>query len=278
MPGISFEFTPEEAQEVALGFKAASLRNRVVKVENSPWDDAPYRPTFHYVSANEAVLFEVQGTFHLHDTLIGFARWIRSERKSARLYVVIDEEQHVRAGDLGKLKQLGIGLLVGVNGAFSETSAASNPVFLVDFDESWRLRGLKSFVRQHFTRFNEGDKLGAFRDICERFEFLIFDLLKKASSCGYFNPTLTAAQIEAMDLNAAICKLGSPNNLARGHNAIVSPIQLTDLHSFRGARNLADHPVRNAREAIQREQQLKERMLAAARLFVLLGDLKASVR
>ena len=39
------------------------------------------------------------------------------------------------------------------------------------------------------------------------------------------------------------------------------------LHSFRGARNLVDHPVASKREEIKREKQFPERMMMGPRLI-----------
>jgi hypothetical protein len=98
--------------------------------------------------------------------------------------------------------------------------------------------------------------VGALRDMCEFVEGETGKLIRKAGSKG--RVTKTKAEIDGYDWSTQIDVLKAAS--------VINSIIKADLHSFRGARNLLDHPPRSTSEALARTRQLGERMLMGARL------------
>jgi hypothetical protein len=117
-------------------------------------------------------------------------------------------------------------------------------------------------------KFNAGDRKDALRDMCELVEGETERLIERAVAKGWITPN--AGQVARMDWAGQINALASANQSAPGKSVIVSPTEKDDLHSFRNARNLLDHKVKNKREEKKREQQFAERMMQGPRLTALL--------
>ena len=72
--------------------------------------------------------------------------------------------------------------------------------------------------------------------------------------------------------------LGSAAQATGARSPLLESQLKIDLHSFRGARNLFDHPVRGMRAENRRELQLHERMIQGPRLLSELLRLQRKVR
>ena len=86
--------------------------------------------------------------------------------------------------------------------------------------------------------------------------------------------------IEGCDFSTQINYLASKDTYAMYVNCspIISQNFKNDLHSFRGARNLVDHPVKGKRENVKRQKQFHERMVQGPRLVSELVSLKRKVK
>jgi hypothetical protein len=79
-------------------------------------------------------------------------------------------------------------------------------------------------------------------------------------------------------LNDKINTLYSSGTYNPGKSPLVDGPFHSDLHSFRGARNLIDHPVKNKKEEMRRQRQFADRMISGARLLSDLYYLKLKIK
>ena len=80
------------------------------------------------------------------------------------------------------------------------------------------------------------------------------------------------------DWSGQIDTLRSAKACAAGKTPILDDPLKTDLHSFRGIRNLLDHKTRSRIQEIDRQQQLAERMMMGPRLIDRLVKLKRKIK
>ena len=88
----------------------------------------------------------------------------------------------------------------------------------------------------------------------------------------------TEAELLALQWSTLIDVLASANSYTSRFPPLVSNILKADLHSFRGARNLVDHPARGRRAEMNRQKQFAERMMMGTRLVAELVSIKRRVR
>jgi hypothetical protein len=89
---------------------------------------------------------------------------------------------------------------------------------------------------------------------------------------------MNEATVRKMDWSDQINTLASPNAYNGGNKPIVDDQLKQDLHSFRGGRNLVDHPVRTKHENRRREVQFADRMMQGPRLVAELVRLKRKIQ
>ena len=75
-----------------------------------------------------------------------------------------------------------------------------------------------------------------------------------------------------------INELARPDVYNAGRSPLIPSTLKDDLHSFRGARNLVDHPARGRREDKRRQKQFAERMMQGPRLVADLVAVKRRVK
>ena len=125
-------------------------------------------------------------------------------------------------------------------------------------------------------RFNDGDRKGALRDLFEFVERETDRLAVKAGHQGWLRPSVQV--LARADWSTKIDILGSAAQATGARSPLLESQLKIDLHSFRGARNLFDHPVHGVRAENRRELQLHERMIQGPRLLSELLRLQRKVR
>jgi len=125
-------------------------------------------------------------------------------------------------------------------------------------------------------KFNEGDRKDALRDLCEIVELETYNLAKKAADKGWINKSIN--QIDHANWNSRINFISSNDIASSGHRALLTNKFSQDMHSFRGARNLFNHPAKTIKDQNDRKVQYKERMIQGPRLLSTLLVLKRKVK
>jgi len=268
----SFLFTPEEAQSVARRvILALEAQGYQCVVEQSVGTDAPFVPTLTAKkSRSPQRCIETQADTHYTGSMKALRNWMWSERFYGTLSICTSDTSTIAARTLHELKRDGVGLsIVAPDGTVSETIAPLVPALQVHLDPNLPLGRRKAKVKQLVVQFNSGDRKGALRDLFELTEGETRKLAEEASRKGRL--ILTTTQVAGADWSSHINSLASTNQCVN-QTVILDPKLKDDLHSFRGSRNLIDHPAPNEREAVKRELQFPERMLMGARL---LGEIES---
>lgn len=275
---MDFEFTPEEALPAAhkLAEHLLALRERV-HVELPAWDDTPYRTTLFTRRSGETILYEVQGQVNFHQQLQGFAHWLGAQGHSAELYVVGPADCEISAGIYPAMRKAGVGLiLVQDNGAIEQVLKSRNPALIVRPEPTLRYGALKNEVAACVQKFNDGERKDGLRDLCELVEGQTHAVLLQASVRGWVSHS--AQDINNMDWSNQIDVLASKNAMQGNRDPIIDNKLKTDLHSFRGARNLVDHSAKSREDEIKRQRQFPERMMMGTRLSAELTAIRRRVR
>lgn len=272
---MDFQFTPEEALPIARKLVEHLIaKGESVHVELPAWNDTPYRTTFFSRRSGETILYEVQGQVNFHRELQGFAHWIGAQRHYAELQIVGSEDCDVSASVYPALQKAGVGLiLAAANGTFNQVLRSQNPALIVRPEPTLRYGSLKKEVAASVQKFNDGARKDGLRDLCELVEGQTQAVLLQASTRGWLKPS--AKDINGMDWSDQINTLASKNAIQGDRNPIIDDKLKTDLHSFRGARNLLDHNVKSKADEVRRQRQFAERMMMGARLC---ADLTATRR
>lgn len=271
-------FTPEEARPTAIAV-ARWLEADKFKVEpERALDGAPYRTTLLARSAGLDFLVEAQGSPSFSPGLKELATWLLVERKYAQLYIAVEttEETVLSGRMLDEMKKHGCGLLLVTADEIEVAFEARNGALIVTHEPTLKFGHCKREVKEAMTRFNHGERKAGLRDMCELVEREINTLARKLARKGWIDRAETI--VEGMDFSDKINILASPGRYTSGRPPLVSEKLKTDLHSFRGARNLVDHPVASRREEIKRERQFPERMMMGPRLIAELVPLQRKVR
>lgn len=262
----TFLATPEEAQSIALAVLAhLQAQGLTVRIETAATGDAPYRTTLLAKKQSTRVLIEAQGTPIYHASLRDLSGWLALRQMNSELYLAVAETSELSGVLLRRLKDDGIGLLlVTAGGEVVKAQEARNPALMVSLDESLALGQFRAEVRGAFEKFNNGSRKDALRDMCDLVERDAKALARRAARKRYL--IKTESELAVVDLASTINLLASAQQYAQGHVALVDSDLKDDLHSFRTARNLIDHPAPTRRAERDRERQFGERMLMGARL------------
>jgi len=271
-------FSPEEARTTALHIAKWLKREKFNVQLESGLDDAPYRTTVRARSNQLEYLVEAQGTPTLSGGVGELATWLSVERKYAQLYIgVAATDDTVLSGRMiEQMKRQGIGLLV-VDGAKNVECAfeARNAALVITPEPTLKFGHCKKEVGKSVARFNQGDRKAGLRDMCEIVEREMNTLTRKLAQMGWINRD--EAAVRGMDFSSKINVAASQARYVGTRKPLVTDKLKHDLHSFRGARNLVDHPVENKREEVKRERQFPERMMMGPRLIAELVPLQRQV-
>jgi hypothetical protein len=274
---MKFVITPEEAQRPALAVMKY-LRNRGMQVyaEKTAWADAPYRTTLVASKGALRVLVEAQRTLSYSRALKELVSWIGARRHYAQFYIATVNEAVLQAGVLAELRKDGVGLfIVDEADAVTEHEKARNPALLVTPDPTLRYGNYEAEVKAAVRKFNETNRKDGLRDMCELVERAVTEL--GVTACRRSRLKMPAETFQAKDLAGKINELARAEAYHSEYTPVVTPELKDDLHSFRTARNLVDHPAHGRRENARREMQFADRMAMGPRLLAQLVSLKRTV-
>lgn len=272
-----FVFTPDEAQGAAAAV-VSHLRSQhwTIQVERALDIEAPYRTTIIGRLTNTRILVEAQGTPNYHAGLQKLTGWLATKRIDSELYLAIPDLASVPARTLREITGDGVGLfIVDQDTNVTVFLNARNPVLMINLDGSLALGECRGEIVKAYNDFNQGNRKAALRDVCEIVEREVAALARKAARKKHL--TKTETQVDAMAFSNHIDVLASQHAYAPGQHVLVNPTLKGDLHSFRGARNLVDHPAKTKSDQIRRERQMPERMLMGPRLVADLLSAKRRV-
>jgi hypothetical protein len=275
---LAFDVTPEEALPCAEKLlEDLKRKGKRPSVERAAWDEAPYRTTLSVVGGNPTLLYEVQGALDFHQRIKNFAQWLAATRKSVELSLVSDANSTTTAALFVELRATGTGLmLLKEDQTFEVALAPQNPALQVTFDPDLRLGELKSAVLACVRKFNASDRKDGLRDLCELVEKETKKTLLLAVRKGVI--TIPAPAVTSQDFSDHINTLGSRAATLAGRDVLVDSKLKDDLHSFRGARNLVDHPCATKHAEAKRQRQFPERVMMGARLAADLLAIRRKLR
>jgi hypothetical protein len=271
---MRFSFTPEEAQAIAIAVAKHFMKaNGKPRIEAPAWDGAPYRTTLLFVNGQLQVLIDCQDGPSYTTGLKELAVQLAANRQYAELYIATRDEAVLSGEMLQALRKDGVGLLlVAESGAVSTHSTARNAALVVSPDPTLALGDCKQEVQAALRKFNDVDRKDGLRDMCEVVEGETKRLALKASRKGVV--TVTEQALEGMDWSNQINCLASAKCQASGRQVLIDDKLKNDFHSFRGARNLVDHPAKGKRQEAKRQRQFAERMVQGPRLVAELVSLR----
>lgn len=275
---MDFDFTPDEARTIA-EFVARALKRQKfsIQVEVSYHEDAPYRTTLTATRHDLTILIEAQREPTYGSALKDLVAYLALKRANVELSVATSESASVAGSLMTNLKRAGVGLLIVTDeGRLEKIQAARNPALLVTPDPTLKYGKCKLEVEYLVSRFNDGDRKDSLRDMCEAVERETDQLLRRLNGKGWV--TLRADQIDSMNWQRQLDVLASSKGYSDGRNPVLDSSDKTDLESFKGARNLLDHKVKNKREEARRQRQYVERMMQGARLIARLVALQRRIR
>jgi hypothetical protein len=273
---LEFVFTPEEAHAVAEAVSRWFRQRRFrYELEAQLSKDAPYRTTF-VTRTPLPKLVEAQGTFSYHRAIAGLAAWLMARRVYAELYIAVDAEATISGHALEQMKVDGVGLLLVIpDGTIVESHPARTPALHVTPDPTLRYGDCTAEVAAAITKFNTVNRKDGLRDMCELVERETAKLAAAAARKGMLK--MNEAVVRGMDWSSQINTLASSNAVNPGSTPVLDEAMKNDFHSFRGARNLVDHPARTRRDDTRRLRQFTERMTQGPRLVAELVALRRRV-
>jgi len=260
----TFAFTPKEAQPTAEAIATYyQAKGCLVAFERPISPGAPYTTTILACKMPLTVLVEVQYQPEYHRTFREFVLWLRAKRAYVEIYLGMDESSRLTASTLQSLKEDGVGILFVAEDGIIEHQTALNPAHTVTVAPELRFGSYKESVFAAVNTFNRIDRKHGLQELCEVVEDATRRLLRKTIAAGWMNVEMKAAEGDWSHciniLAAADCYLG-------GRDPLIDEPLKNDLHSFRGARNLVDHPPKNKRQGGKVALQYVERMSMGPRL------------
>ncbi|HSS42062.1 MAG TPA: hypothetical protein VLK37_05850 [Solirubrobacterales bacterium] len=261
---MKFTLTPDEAQAIAEAVHADLKRKHfAVEIEQPLTDDAPI-PTLLAERSGLSVAVEAQRKPKLTPSIRELAVWTIRERKYSQVYVATDIDATLSARVLKDFKSLGVGLLVVDGNEVEITHQAQIPALVVTPDPNLKLGRCKTEVHALVKQFNEVDRKAALREMCDLVERETDKLCRKLASKAWFD--LESSAVDAMDWSEQINISASKKRYTDGREPVIGSALKTDLDSFRSARNLVNHKVKNKKEKQKLELQFVERMMMGPRL------------
>ena len=269
---MKFKVTSVEAQPHAI--VAAKYLKRLkysVRVEASPWQDAPYRTTLLGECRGKYVLVEAQGSIRYHKALQSLAEWLSAKRHYCELVIVSHSEANMLISDQHEMKTDGVGLWTIDSGNVRTIVNPRNPALVITPEPSLALGKLKKAVDCALAKYNDGERKDGIRDLCEIVELETDHLLRTLAHKNRLK--FDEKVVDQKDWGGQIDALASGNSFKEAKPAIDDKLK-SDLHSFRGARNLFDHKAKGWKEVNRREIQLAERMMQGPRLLAELASIQ----
>lgn len=262
-----FVTTPDEAvplAEIVLSYLSKHRWDCKIETPYSP--TAPFTTVIHATKGTEPTwLIECQARPNYTVHVAALSSFLRAERAHACLSIATSPKSRVSLAMLASIKREGVGLLIVDSGQFDINHIAIAPSQVVHLEHRLALGKCKVQTKALFDDFNSGNRVGALRSMCELVEGLTGKLALKAQRKGLITQSVVAVQ--HFDFSTSI-------NFLKSGGAIGEQLKL-DLHSFRGARNLVDHPPISRAEKLSLDRQLGERMIMGARLV---AELLSSAR
>jgi hypothetical protein len=204
------------------------------------------------------------------------SEWLMANRKYAELFIAVDENADLPVRELNDVKRDGVGLLmVDDTGSVHVAESARNPALTVNPDPTLRYGDCKSEVEAAIEKFNHVDRKDGLRDMCELVERETEKLAVSAARKSML--TMPEAAVRAQDWSTKINTLASNKAFVPPAIPVLDDPLKNDFHSFRGARNLIDHPSRSARDRQRRERQFAERMAQGPRLVAELVSIRRRI-
>ena len=274
---MEFVLTPDEAQTTASAVVALfDNEGRQVSVEIAPDAQVGFRPTITAVKDLLTVFVEAQHEPRYTVGLGELVSWASVQRVHCEIFVALPMDATLTARFLAELKRDGVGLLL-VSDELTVTTyaAARNPALVVTPDPTLKLGRCRKEVLEEIARFNDVDRAGALRAMCEIVERETDKLVAKLARKKWI--TKSVDEVGTMDWATQINIAASANVATSGKTPIVGETLKTDLQSFRGARNLIDHKATTKHAEKKRQMQFAERMLMGPRLTAELLALQRKV-
>ncbi|MGH9426789.1 MAG: hypothetical protein ACRD2L_10880 [Terriglobia bacterium] len=273
------ELTPEEeqiVQAVSQHLNEAGMRAKVLVPVH---DDAPYRTSLVATRSNFSILVEAQAALHYHSEIKKLAGWMASNRFYGELYVALPDSGSTALGMLQEMRRDGVGLFsVDERGRVELVHPARNPALVINPDPTLTFGTYRNQVLAAIRKFNEStceNRKDGLRDMCELVEGLTRRVGETAIRKGVLN--VSQQDFLGKTWHGQITTLGDAQHHTPRKPVFNTPFS-NDMHSFRGARNLIDHPVKGKRDEIKRQKQFAERMMQGPRLVAELVTLKRKIR
>ena len=274
---MKFDFTPEEAQPLALALiEYFTKKGMNIKVEQAAFLDAPFRTTIVAEKSGRKVLIEVQGVLSYGRSQHELAVWLAAGRHYAEFYVATDSESVLAVGALHQMKGDGVGLLIVDGNQVAEHQRARNAALVITPEPTLSLGPSRKQIADAVKKFNEVDRKDGLRDMCEIVERVTEEVGVKACARGQLK--VPEPQFRTKDWAGQINELSRPEAYNPPYTPLIRPTLKDDLHSFRGARNLVDHPPRSYNDSRLRQTQFAERMMQGPRLVAELTSVKRRIK
>jgi hypothetical protein len=274
---MKFEITPEEAQPLAVALvRHYKKREMKVKVEHAAFPDAPYRTTVVAEKAGLKVLVEVQSALSYGRSQKDLAAWLAVRRHYAEFYIATGTDSVLAVGALQEMKTDGVGLLIVDGAALKESHHARNAALVIVPEPTLTLGSSKKEVSDAVKKFNDVDRRDGLRDMFDIVERLTKELGLAACRKGWLK--MPTAQFQTKDWSTQINELARPEAYNASFTPLIVPTLKDDLHSFRGGRNLVDHPPKSHIDNKRRQRQFAERMMQGPRLVAELLSLRRRVK
>lgn len=275
---MDFRYTPEEAQSIALRLRPYLRRQRLsVEVEVPIASDAPFATTLLAAASGTVIAIECQHRPAYLAPLRELVGYLAVNRLDAEVSIATASDAELTASTLTALRSDGVGLMVlQSDDSVEVVLEARNPSLMITVNRTLSLGRCKAEIETIERKFNAGDRKGQLREMCELVERETGTLARRAAAKGWI--TKSVAEVDAMDFATRIDVLGSARLYTGGRSPLLGGTLKGDLHSFRGARNLVDHPARNRRADLLRQREFPERVLMGARLVADLLPLQRRVR
>jgi hypothetical protein len=274
-----FELTTLEARKTAIRVRQHYLKRKfAVRIERAAWTGAPYRTTLLCVRKGERVLVECQGSLDYHRALKGLQEVLARERRPAELYIAVETspEVSISPSSLRQMDKDGVGLLlVDQDGSVATSAKACNWAYFACPEPTLKFGGLRKKVDECFQKYNRVNRLDGMRDLSSLVEGETRRLAELAQRRGALGTK--PIRLDKMDWSGWINVLASKNVASPGLKPVIDETLKNDLHSFRGGRNLADHPARTSEDAHRLAIQCHDRMSLGARLLAEVDSARRSL-
>lgn len=271
---MNYLYTPKEAQGIA-DTVAKWLKRHKYSIEY----EAPLRDEIEYCTTllgkkNQlSILVEVQKKPYWDKGLNQLALEVCGAGLNLEFFVATERDADFSGVFFKNLDRCQVGLLiVEEDETVTIEREPRNPALMVRANPDLSFGRKKREVVGCLAKFNapnsslsgENPRKDALRDMCELLELLTEEIAVKAVRKGYLK--CTEDEITDKDWNGQIDKLGSQKTYVAGKTRVLDSSLRSDLHSFRGGRNLLNHKVRSKREEQRRQRQALYRMLMGMRL------------